>query len=179
MRANYRSLKSLRTYVIPFTGLKLGKHEFDYTIDKAFFDEFEHSLVKDGHLTCHLELDKQETLLILNFTIEGMIGLTCDRCLDLFSYPMYTEEQQIVKFSDEEMNPDDEVLILKRNEHEIDVSGLVYEYINVAVPLLKVCEDGDKACNEGMLERLKTFSAENEQINKSADPRWDALKNIK
>ncbi len=46
LRANYRSLKSLRTYSIPFTGLKLGKHHFDYVITNAFFDEFEYSLVK-------------------------------------------------------------------------------------------------------------------------------------
>jgi len=30
-------LKSLKTYSIPFTGLKLGKHQFDYVITDAFF----------------------------------------------------------------------------------------------------------------------------------------------
>ncbi|MGV8877607.1 MAG: YceD family protein [Sphingobacteriaceae bacterium] len=172
-------MKSLRIYAIPFSGLKLGKHEFDYTIDKSFFDEFEQSLVEDGILTCHLQLDRQETMLMLDFQIDGTIELSCDRCLDLFSYPINLEEQQIVKFSDEEMNPDDEILILKKNEHEIDVSILIYEYINVAVPLLKVCEDGGKSCNEEMIERLKEFSGDNETANKSVDPRWDVLNNIK
>lgn len=180
MRANYRSLKSLKTYAIPYTGLKLGKHEFDFTIDKSFFDEFEHSLVQEGNLNCHLELDKQERMIILDFTIEGNIELTCDRCLDTFSYPLFTEEQQIFKFSEEEMNPDDEIIILHKNDQEINVAGLIYEYISVAVPLIKLCEDGNKECNTEMLERLKSFSGENDKENNTgSDPRWDALKNIK
>jgi uncharacterized protein len=180
LRANYRSLKSLKTYAIPYTGLKLGKHDFDYQIDKAFFDEFEHSLVKDGKLTCQLELDKQERMIILNFKIEGVVKLSCDRCLDTFLSPLKVSEQQIFKFSDEEMNPDDEIIILSKNDNEIDVSTLIYEYINVAVPLIKLCEDGNKECNEEMIERLKSFSGNVDTDDKdSTDPRWDALKNIK
>ena len=74
LRANCRSLKSLKTYSIPFTGLKLGKHQFDYVITDAFFDEFEYSLVKKADLKCEVELEKQETMLILNFHINGTIG---------------------------------------------------------------------------------------------------------
>jgi hypothetical protein len=43
-------LKSLRNFSIPFTGLKLGKHQFEYIINDAFFDEFEYSLVKKADL---------------------------------------------------------------------------------------------------------------------------------
>ena len=33
-------MKSTNEYLIPFIGLKLGKHQFDFQISKKFFDEF-------------------------------------------------------------------------------------------------------------------------------------------
>ena len=76
-------MKALKQFSIPFTGLKLGKHQFDFEIDKSFFDAFEHSLVKDGALKATVELDKQETMLILGFHVEGTIKLNCYKSLKL------------------------------------------------------------------------------------------------
>ena len=181
MRANYCSLKSLRTYAIPFTGLKLGKHEFDYVVDDSFFNEFDYSLVKNANLQCKVELDKQETMLILNFHITGDIKLDCDKCLA--QYPQYVDitEQQIAKFSDEPIDEDEEVIALTKNDHEINIAGLIYEYINVAVPFIAICDNpGDTPyCDKDMLDRLEKLSASDEQPEPQADPRWDALKNIK
>jgi uncharacterized protein len=72
-------LKSLRNYSIPFTGLALGKHHFEYDISDAFFNEFDYSLVKKADLKCQVEMEKQETMLILNFHITGTIDATCDK----------------------------------------------------------------------------------------------------
>ena len=176
-------MKALRTYAIPFTGLKLGKHEFDYVITDAFFDEFEYSLVKKAALTCKVELEKQETMLILDFYIKGTIGVTCDRCLSEFNYPVDIQEQQIFKFSEEPVDEDDEVMSLSRNDHEVNLAGLIYEYVNVAVPFIANCEDGgeNSKCDQEMLDRLNQLSGSDEQTTEQQqiDPRWDALKNIK
>ncbi|MBS1525938.1 MAG: DUF177 domain-containing protein [Bacteroidetes bacterium] len=173
-------MKSLRTYSIPFTGLKLGRHEFDYEIGNAFFDEFEYSLVKKADLQCHIEMEKQETMLILDFTIKGNISLTCDKCLAEFQQPVDIHEQQIAKFSEEPVDQDEEVMTLTKNDHDINVAGLIYEYVNVAVPFISVCGDVGKTpwCDKDMLDRLNALSADNDQHDKD-DPRWDALKNIK
>lgn len=180
MRANYRSLKSLRTYSIPFTGLKLGKHDFDYEIGDAFFDEFEYSLVKKADLKCHVELEKQETMLILNFTIQGTISVTCDKCLAGYPHKVDVKEQQIAKFSEEEIDEDEEVITLTKNDHEINISGLIYEYVNVAAPFIASCGDEGNTpwCDKEMLDRLKELSPDSDQQDKT-DPRWDALKKIK
>ena len=179
MRANYRSLKSLKTYSIPFTGLKLGKHHFDYVITDAFFREFEYSLVKKADLKCDVELEKQETMILLNFHIVGTIQLTCDKCLSEYPQPVDMREQQIAKFSEGEID-DDEIITLTKNDHEINIAGLIYEYINVAAPFIAVCTDEGNTpyCDKEMLDRLNELSANNEQ-NESDDPRWDALKKIK
>jgi DUF177 domain-containing protein len=180
LRANYRSLKSLRTYSIPFTGLKLGKHDFDYEINTTFFDEFEYSLVKKADLQCRVELEKQETMLILDFHITGSISLTCDKCLAEFPFPVDIREQQIAKFGGEDTDENEEIITLTKNDHEISIAGLIYEYVNVAVPFISVCSDAGNTpyCDREMLDRLSAFEA-NGGKNDKDDPRWDALKNIK
>ena len=183
MRANYRSLKTLKEYSIPFKGLKLGKHQFDFEITDAFFNEFEYSLVKKGKLDCKVDLDKQETMLILNFKINGMVDRSCDRCLSEFPELVDVEERQIVKFGeDDEEEADDEIMVLNRNEYELDLSALIYEYINLAMPLISVCRDEGNTpfCDQEMLDKLKQLSgSEEEKQNTNPDPRWDVLKKIK
>ncbi len=181
MRANYRSLKSLKTYSIPFTGLKLGKHSFDFEITKAFFDEFEYSLVKKGQLNCHVQLDRQETMMILDFVITGTIDVSCDRCLSAYPQQINTEERQIVKFTDEPIGNDEDIITLSKSDSEINIAGLIYEYVNVAVPFITVCgEEGNTAyCDKDMLDRLDKLSSSEEPDDETDDPRWDALKNIK
>jgi len=180
LRANCRSLKSLKTYSIPFTGLKLGKHFFDYVITNEFFDEREYSLVKKADLKCEVELEKQETMLILSFHIHGTIGMTCDKCLAEYPQPVDIHEQQIAKFSEDEIGEDEEIITLTKNDHEIDIAGLIYEYVNVAAPFIAVCSDEGNMpyCDKEMIERLNKLSDQSGQDEKT-DPRWDVLKKIK
>lgn len=176
-------MKSLQQYRIPFTGLKLGKHTFDFEIDEAFFAEFEYSLVQKGKLRASLELEKQETMLLLYFQIDGEIFQNCDLCLADFPNRISLEEHEIVKFSNDEHLEDntEEIILLNKNEHELDVSGLIYEYIMLAVPLFKRCEEEGNTewCDQEMIEKLKSLSAPAEEEENLADPRWEALKNIK
>jgi uncharacterized protein len=180
LRANCCSLKSLRTYAIPFTGLKLGKHLFEYEIGEGFFNEFEYSLVKKATLLCKVELEKQETMLIFNFDITGTVTATCDKCLSEYQQPIAIEEQQIARFSEEEMGEEDEIITLGKNDHEINSAGLIYEYVTVAMPFVALCSNqGDgKQCDEEMLDSLNKLSVNDEQTEK-IDPRWDALKKLK
>jgi uncharacterized protein len=172
-------LKSLRNYSVPFTGLKLGKHQFDFDITDAFFDEFEYSLVKKANLKCRVDLEKQETMMILNFHINGTVNAACDRCLAQYPQPVDVHEQQIAKFSDEDIGGDEDIITLTKNDHEINIAGLVYEYINVAMPFITVCDDMGKTpwCDNETLESLNKLLTKTEDEEK-ADPRWDALKKL-
>jgi uncharacterized protein len=174
-------LKSLKTYSIPFTGLKLGKHIFDYVITNTFFDEFEYSLVKKADLQCRVELERQETMLILNFHISGTIGMNCDKCLAEFPQQVDIHEQQIAKFSEEGVDEGEEIITLTKNDHEINIAGLIYEYVNVAAPFIAVCSDEGNTpyCDKEMIDRLNQLSAGSGDDDNKADPRWDALKKIK
>jgi len=177
-------LKALKQFSIPFTGLKLGKHQFDFEIDKSFFDAFEYSLVKDGLLKVDVELDKQETMLILHFHILGTIQLNCDKCLAEFGQKIEINERQIVKFAEDELESDDlEIIVLNRKESELDVSEMIYEFINVAIPYINNCDQAGQGqtCDPEMiatLEKLSSGATTNEE-EKSDDPRWAALKKLK
>lgn len=177
-------MKSLKEYQVSYAGLKLGKHQFEFDIDEHFFAEFEYSLVKEGKLKVDLELDKQETMLIFYFKINGEIFLDCDVCLSTMPVKVAVQERQIVKFSDSDELEDDteEIIVLGRNEHVIDLSTLLYEYINLAVPYYNRCENaGENAwCDKQMLSRLSNYGEEVEEKEQTGvDPRWAALRNIK
>lgn len=177
-------MKALKQFSIPFTGLKLGQHQFDFEIDKRFFDAFEYSLVKNGALKAKVELDKQETMLILNFQIMGTIQLNCDKCLAEFANPIEIKERQLIKFAEDDLESDDlEIIMLNRRESEIDVSEMIYEFINVAVPYINNCEQAGQAqsCDPEMIATLEKLSSGNAIIEEeqSEDPRWAALKKLK
>jgi uncharacterized metal-binding protein YceD (DUF177 family) len=178
-------LKPLKQFSIPFTGLKIGKHQFEFEVDNSFFDAFEYSLVKKGDLKVLVELDKQETMLILQFQIEGMVELDCDKCLSQFNAPIKIQERQIVKFAEDKLESDDlEIIVLTKKESELDVSEIIYEFINVSVPYVKVCEENGEGvqCDREMIERLERLTigtSEEEEEKTNDDPRWAALKKLK
>ena len=178
-------MKALKQFSIPFTGLKIGKHQFDFEIDNSFFDAYEYSLVKKGELKAEVELDKQETMLILQFHIEGTIVLDCDKCLAEFNAPISIQERQIVKFAEDDLESDDlEIIMLNKRESELNVADLIYEFINVGVPYIKICEqngDGQK-CDQDMIDKLESLAvgSQNEEVEEQdVDPRWSALKKLK
>lgn len=178
-------LRPLKQFSIPFTGLKIGKHQFDFEIDNSFFDAFEYSLVKKGNLKVEVELDKQETMLLLQFHIFGTIELDCDKCLALFDAPIDISERQIVKFAEDDLESDDlEIIMLNRKESELDVSSMIYELITVSVPYIKICEENgvNVKCDAEMIQRLENLAVghqEEEPEQTSDDPRWEALKKLK
>ncbi len=177
-------MKSLKQYSIPFTGLKIGQHQFNFEVDKRFFDEFEYSLVKDGLLSVSLLLEKRETLMVLNFKIKGTVQLSCDKCLGGFPHDLEAEDRLIAKFTEsDDMSDSEEVLIITRSESEVDISSFIYEIINLAVPYLNICEDpgNTPACDLEMLNKIEELSGQKEESESEQqdDPRWDILKNIR
>ncbi|WP_257666251.1 YceD family protein [Parapedobacter tibetensis] len=171
----------LKRYRIPFSGLSLGTHDFEFDIDKAFFDCYEYSIIKNGNLNVLVNLHKQENMMVLRFHITGTTTLTCDVCLSAFEAKTDIEERLIVKFVDEDMaESTEEIIVLAKHEHELDIAGLLYEYINVHIPhYIKCSEQGDNIkCDETVLAKLNGLTSKQEET-KQTDPRWEALKNIK
>jgi len=168
-------MQALRQFSIPLKGLKNGKHNYAFEIGKTFFTHFESSPVEDGKLNAEISLDKKSDHIILDFLIEGTVKTECDRCTALIDLPINSEQEIIVKFSDEEKE-EGEIIFISNDAHEINIASLIYELIILAIPIIKVfdCETTDpRPCNEEILSILSAKTKE------SKNPLGDALKNLK
>lgn len=165
-------------FMIPFKGLKEGKHEFSFDINKTFFEELEYSMINDGNVKVDMEMDKQPTMLVFKFDIHGTIRLQCDRCLDNYDQPVDGERILIVKFTTRESdNRSEDIVILPEDAHEFDVGHQIYEYINLMLPI-KHAHEFSADCNQEMIEKLNEENT-NPDDSEEIDERWKALEELK
>lgn len=180
---NGLKVKNLKEFQIPYVGLRIGLHQFEYQIDGQFFKHFEESLISDCKVNVKVEFEKKETLFILNFFIDGTVGVACDTCLEPFDKEIFGDFQCLVKFSEELAkgnNDDDEIIYITRDAPFIDISHLIYEYIILCLPmqLLGCKEPGtDPRCNQEVIKRLKKTGEHKEK--EELDPRWSDLNKLK
>lgn len=166
-------LKNLSEYNIKFEGLKQGIHFFEFTVDNAFFEEFDSFEFEKSTINVELEFKKQSTMLVLMFTFTGSITVPCDRCLDDVDVDVDGEQKLVVKFGNEEYDQTDEILILPIHEYELNVARYIYEFINVNLPQKRIHFEG--LCNQEVIDELDKIEKK-EEIND--DPRWSLLKDI-
>jgi uncharacterized metal-binding protein YceD (DUF177 family) len=164
----------MEVYVIPFKGLSVGSHSFEWDIGKDFFAMYEVSEIEDADIKVQATMVKHQQFLEVNLSLSGWAEVLCDRCLDPVSLSIETEEQLIVKF-DEPSGDDDDVIILSGNDTELDISHYLYEYAHLALPVRRVHEEG--GCNKEMIARLEQYLV-NDKNDADRDTRWSDLKNI-
>lgn len=164
----------LKEYKIPFIGLKVGTHDYEFKLDAAFFEAFESSVSDNTEISVYLKLEKKENMMDLEFTLSGTIDEVCDRCGADMKVAIESEERLVVKYGEETGSTDDEILVLGPSVFELDLSQYIYEYAMLSLPTKKV-HQSEKDCDQDALARLNEFK---DDENKT-DPRWDALKNIK
>jgi uncharacterized metal-binding protein YceD (DUF177 family) len=176
-------MKKLNEFLIPFVGLKLGKHQFEYQIDKSFFDNFEYSEFEAANVFVTVVLDKKSTLLELNFKHKGTVEVPCDLTGEMFSLPIKGSCILVVKFGDSFNNDSDELLILPHGEHQVNVSQYIYETIVLSVPQKRVhpgVKDG--TLNSEALEKLRALEVKEAKLKEKEenqnDPRWDQLRKL-
>ena len=77
-----------KAFRIPFKGLKPGIHKFDFEVSASFFQEIEGSEILDAEISAGVTLDKKSNFMELQFFLEGVATVVCDRCLDPVSLPV-------------------------------------------------------------------------------------------
>ena len=179
--------ENLKKYDISFVGLKEGIHVYNYKIGKEFFTNFINadSVFEDGDIDVELQLEKSSTMLVLMFSIKGILNVECDVCMDPLALNISNDFRQICKFSDKVFtDSDDEVTAIPLSDYEINVARFIYEFIHLCVPAKMTHQDGE--CNDKIKDivsqyllteepELETESEENDNV----DPRWAALKELK
>ncbi|HEX8516326.1 MAG TPA: DUF177 domain-containing protein [Bacteroidia bacterium] len=177
-----------KEYKIQFVGLAAGKHEYDYKVTDKFFEDLDYSELKNGNIRVDLSLLKQSTMMSLDFRISGTVKVACDLCTEDFDLPISGEYQLIVKVGGSDSSvDDDDIITVAANEHELDLSQYIYEYIILSLPIKRVHPDnehGESSCDPEMIEKMQKYltdnpGADDEGGDEKTDPRWDGLKGIK
>jgi uncharacterized protein len=166
------------TYSILLSGLKEGHHSLDFEIDKEFFEHFEESEVKEGSLIANIEMDKRTTHIDLIIRVSGSVRVSCDRCLEMFSQHVSSENRILVKFGKSIDDIDPDIISVSADENELDLRQQLYEFIMLALPIKRVHpadKKGRSTCDPVMLKKLEALIIEEEKEN---DPRWDELKKL-
>lgn len=171
----------LSQYTIPFSGLKEGKHLYEFTADDRFFAGFEQSEIDKGKVSVQVELEKRSTYLGLTFMIKGEVELICDRCLEKYMQPLKSRNTLLVKFSEENIEDDAEIIYIHPNEHQIELAQVIYEFIVLSLPIRHVHpddRDGNSLCDPAMLKKLDEYRASESGNTEPEDPRWNELRKI-
>jgi uncharacterized metal-binding protein YceD (DUF177 family) len=177
-------MKQSKEFLIPFVGLKLGKHQFEYQINKSFFDIFDFDEYNDAAVVVQVVLEKKTTMLELVFKHKGTVNVPCDLTGENFDLPIKGKIKLVVQFGDAFNNDNEELLVLPHGEYQIDVAQYIYEMIVLSVPQKRVhpgIKDG--TLQSEALEKLNELKIKKKEVDKeikeeSIDPRWDKLKQL-
>ncbi|WP_428656292.1 YceD family protein [Runella sp.] len=183
-----RKVKALTQYDIGIYGLKDKQYVYNFESGREFFEELEQDLIQNGHFKTHLTIDKSATMLILNFRIEGVVELVCDRSLENFEEPIDLTEKLILKFGDHDEILAEDIELIRHETVRINVAQYIFDFIALSLPMKKLhprfrTEEDEE--EDGLLVYQSTDEPEEQQDdadssdNGEVDPRWAALQKLK
>ncbi len=175
-----------REYEIAFVGLKPGMHVYEYRIEDKFFvpygqQDFEHCTAN-----IKLSLEKNTGFMQLKFDVDGSADVACDRCGNTLPMQLWDEFNIIVKIVDEpevmnEQEEDPDVYYIGRGESHLHLADWIYEFVNLSIPLQKMCKEeeiGGPKCNKEVLEKLRKMEEEVQKDNNKVWKGLDKFKNL-
>jgi uncharacterized metal-binding protein YceD (DUF177 family) len=169
-----------RDFDIAFVGLKPGLHSFEYEIDDRFFEEFGPQDFNNVKVRVGLQLEKNTGFMMLKFEVGGTVDVVCDRCGNRLPLDLWDDFEVLVKLTDnaEQMNEEEEdpdVFYIARTESHLNVKSWLFEFINLSIPMHKMCKESDMGgpyCNKEVLARLAKMNpqpAKDQSIWKDLD----------
>ncbi|MGB5244673.1 MAG: DUF177 domain-containing protein [Lutimonas sp.] len=167
----------LKEYDISFSGLKPGKHQFIYKIDKEFFELFNYDEILGGKIEVILDFVKKSNLLELIFFTKGELQVACDVSNEPYFENIENDFEIVVKFGPEFNDDDEDLLILPFDEHKLNVAQYIYELIVLALPNKRVHPGVlDGTLKSEIVDKLKELQPKKQK--EEIDPRWAELKKL-
>ena len=177
-------MKELKEFTIPFIGLKLGEHLFNFDISKKFFEYFEYDEFNGANIDLNVLLNKKTALLEFTLSFKGFVNVNCDITNEPYDQKVKGEYHFVVKFGDTFNDENEDLLILPHGSYEVNIQQYIYESIVLSVPIRKEhpgIKDG--TLKSDIIKKLEELSPKKDHDNntsegKSTDPRWDQLKKL-
>ncbi len=173
-------MKELKEYTIPFVGLKVGEHLFNYTIDNTFFANFEFKDFNSAAINLDVVLVKKATLLEFTLLFNGIVNVNCDVSNEAYNQKIEGDYHFVVKFGEEFNDENEELLIIPHGSHQVNIQQFIYETLVLSVPVKKIHPDVESGTLKSeILSKLEELSLDNSENSKEEiDPRWDDLKKL-
>ena len=96
-------MKKLDRFEVQFTGLSAGTHDFEFELNKSFFDELGDEETLFADVKVDVKLLKDESMMTFLFSMLGNITRSCHRCLADVSMPVAVKSQMIVRYENSRM----------------------------------------------------------------------------
>ncbi|AWX44456.1 hypothetical protein HME9304_01457 [Flagellimonas maritima] len=173
-------MMELKEFFIPFSGLKLGKHEFRYNIDNTFFESFDYQEYNGVSVQTVAILDKMNNMMELDIEANGSVNVDCDLTGEPFDQPITSQLHLVIKFGEEYNDENDEILIIPHGEYQINIAQYIYEMLALAVPQKRIHPGVlDGTLKSDILDKLQELQPkEIKEESEDTDPRWDDLKKL-
>lgn len=177
-------MSNRREFEIAFVGLKPGVHEYNYTVDDRFFEDYQEQDFRNVEAHIRLLLEKNNSFMILRFQVGGKADVTCDRCNNNLPMQLFDDFTVTVKMTEEpevmnDQEEDPDVYYIARGESHLDVKNWIYEFVNLSLPMHKTCEyenmDGPH-CNPAARELLNNMRPDE---GPKENPLWKGLEKFK
>ncbi len=174
-----RTVNRKGEYVVRLGG---PDEEVEFALEKSFFANRENSDWDGGEIKAIVNTYKESGVITMEFILRGSLRIMCDRCLEYYPQLIETKQKLFVKFGEELEEIDENVIVVSREEHQLDISPYLEEFLILALPLKKVHaynKDGSLGCDTKMIEKLEKHLVKELDVDTTTDPRWDELKKIK
>lgn len=152
--------------------MKLGKHTFEFELNKAFFEVIDQSLIENGEVFVKVDWEKKETMMVAHFSLLGTVNTNCHRCNDPISVPIQGHYKLVYKFGTEPSD-DENLVVLDPESIVVDLTDQLYEFAVIALPNRVIHPEGE--CNEEVMKLYETYivnSYEPEPSDEDDDD-WD------
>ena len=170
----------MKEFLIPFRGLKQGRHQFEHEIDNAFFESFGYDEFNGANIKVLATLLKTSTMMELDVASTGHVNVDCDLTNEPYDQAINGSMHMVIKFGEVYNDENDEVLILPHGEYQFDIKQYIYESVVLAVPQKRVHPGvHDGSLKSDLLDKLDELRPQQKEAQREEnDPRWDKLKKL-
>jgi uncharacterized metal-binding protein YceD (DUF177 family) len=178
---NFHQVKDreyFKQFDIKFGSLALGNHQMEVEVNSFFFEKYKNEDVKDSDIHVDITIERKETMVSLNFDIQGYVVSFCDICLEDLTIPISKQEMVILKTTGiAKENDSENIVFVGEKENSYNIEQLMYEYIVTSIPIRKTHQEtGIENCNPDMLKWIEEAT---NSPSLQEDERWEVLKNVK
>ncbi len=174
-------MNELKSYDIKFSGLKNGKHQYQFHIDQHFFNQFDFKEFNDSNLDILVDFNKSDNLLEFDIHSQGTVNVPCDISGENYDQEIDGTLNFLVKFGEAFNDDREDLIIIPYNAFAYNIAQQIYESVVLNVPSKRIHPDilsgKKKAENSKYIINYQDDNLHTEE-EKEIDPRWAALKKI-